>query len=156
MGKTIPRSLASRRLHGVAGRRVAAPRPLPSACPGSLRLLEPQRGCYQFRRPPLALSKVREATQVKYTSLLNRLLGWRHLARLPSWPAARWDEALTQYLEFAFDRGQSIGDTMKPPSALIWAVPRLGGPVRRILPSAHATLQGWQRLVPPTSRPRLP
>lgn len=72
MGKAIPRSLASRRLHGVASRRVCASRPHPSACPGSLRLSEHTRALYQFRRPALALCKVREATQAKYTSLLSR------------------------------------------------------------------------------------
>lgn len=127
MAKSAPQTLASRPLHDVAGRHVVASRPFPSACHGLNRLLGPRAGCGPSWRPALAFSKVRDMTQVKYSALLLRLLGWLHLSWLPKWSPSQWDEALVQYIENAFDRGLSIADMLKLPSALIWAVPALGG-----------------------------
>lgn len=63
---------------------------------------------------------------------------------------------VAEYVEHAFDRGLSIADMLKLPSALVWADARLGGPVRRVLPITYATSQGWQKLAPAATRAPLP
>ena len=79
---------------------------------------------------------MRPATQRRYAQCLLRLLAFLQLRLLPAWTAAEWDMALVSYLEMQFDCGRPIGDGNCLPSALVWARPALGGPVRRLFPAA--------------------
>lgn len=102
------------------------------------------------------MAKLQMSTQKRYSVLLRRFLGWLCLLRLLRWNAELWDVKVALYVEHTFDRGLSIADMLKLPSALTWAVPRLGGLVRRVLPITYATLQGWQKLTPAATRAPLP
>ncbi|CAK0823013.1 unnamed protein product, partial [Prorocentrum cordatum] len=104
----------------------------------------------------LAARRVRHATELSYVRALTMLLGWLRLLALPSWTAVQWDETLVDYSEWAFDRGMGREAFSRTLCALAWGEPALGGPVRRLFPSAHASLSGWTRLQPGRSRPPPP
>ena len=104
----------------------------------------------------LAARRVRPATELSYLRALTMLLGWLRLKALPEWTALLWDDALVDYAEWTFDRGMGREAFSRTLCAVAWGEPALGGPVRRLFPSAHASLAGWRRLQPGHSRPPLP
>ena len=99
---------------------------------------------------------MRPSTQQTYLRSLHGLCTWLGLARLPTWSAAEWDDALLQYLHDEFEAGARPHGAAKLLSALLWARPGLGRPLRVVLPRSSRALLGWKRRQPGQSRPPLP
>ncbi|CAK0886748.1 unnamed protein product [Prorocentrum cordatum] len=103
----------------------------------------------------LELEAVRPSTQQNYLKCLSGLCNWLGAETLPSWSALEWDDALLQYLNDEFARGARPNRAAKLLSAVLWARPALGRPLRVVLPRSSRALLGWMRKRPGHSRPPL-
>ncbi|CAK0882535.1 unnamed protein product, partial [Prorocentrum cordatum] len=104
----------------------------------------------------LELEAVRPSTQQNYLKRLSGLCNWLGVETLPSWSALEWDDALLQYLNDEFAQGVRPNRAAKLLSAVLWARPALGRPLRVVLPKSSRALLGWKRTRPGHSRPPLP
>ena len=134
----------------------SAPPPASSPVKASSDTIAVEREMKRLGLSRLAAQRVRPPTQIRYAQCLLRLLAFLQLLHLPDWTPAEWDAALVNYLEAQYDWGRPIGDGLCLPSAVVWARPALGGPVRRLFPATAAALKGWSRVSPGSTRPPLP
>ncbi|CAK0826393.1 unnamed protein product [Prorocentrum cordatum] len=101
----------------------------------------------------LELEAVRPSTQQNYLKCLSGLCNWLGVETLPSWSALEWDDALLQYLNDEFAQGGRPNRAAKLLSAVLWARPALGRPLRVVLPRSSRALLGWKRKRPGHSPP---
>ena len=101
-------------------------------------------------------SSVRPETQRRYRRYLSCLAEFLRLHTLPRLSNGAWDETLCEYFEALYLEGKGSATAANTLSALVWAQPSLGRPVRVALPRAHQAWKGWQLASPGSSRPPLP
>jgi len=134
--------------------------PLPSAAlvAKNRQVLRPPRSLLTLapELTKLMMHRVRPSTQEAYTVVLLMLAGWLRVRILPAWSAEIWDTVLCEFFEHLFDLGHNLSTASRAAAALLWALPRLGSPFRRVLPCASHALRGWRLLRPPASRPPIP
>ena len=84
--------------------------------------------------PELARQSVRPRAQELYLTALLLLRGRLQLRVLPLWPASQWDSTLALVLQELFGEDFTLALAQRLCSALVWAMPHLGWPLRRVLP----------------------
>lgn len=105
---------------------------------------------------PLAINSVRPQTQVLYVEALLLLRGRLRVRTLPHCSSPDWDLMLMNVLQELYEDEYPLAVAQRLCSALLWALPYLGRPLRRALPHAHQALKGWHCMHPPGSRPPIP
>lgn len=106
---------------------------------------------------PLEVASVAAETQLSYVRLLQALLLWLLMAKLPKhWEASTWDEILVDFFEHEYDRGASQATAGKTLAAIRWSMPSIPRPTKIGLPHAHGVWLGWKRLEPQHSREPCP
>ncbi|CAK0817574.1 unnamed protein product, partial [Prorocentrum cordatum] len=116
-----------------------------------IHLLEGEALLWAMRRQAMGPS-----TQQSYLKCLSGLCSCLGVETLPSWIALEWVDALLQYLNDEFAQGVRPNRAAKMLSAVLWARPALGRPLRVVLPRRSRALLGGKRKRPGPSRPPLP
>lgn len=105
---------------------------------------------------PLQRRKVKEATQRVYMDSLMKLLSYLGRRDMPAWPGKTWDTELSEYSNQLYHDGEHVSMVNRIMSAVVWAQPSLGTPLKRVFPMCTAGAQGWSRAEPGGTRPPLP
>ena len=152
----------SRRGRGERGRCGRPPRSRGSLPPpkrprraSSIDLREP----FDALTPELtkfAASRVRAPTRRSYLAALRILSLWLGARALPAWDGDAWDEALEDFALAKYAEGAGRDLISRVLAGVLWAIPRLIGPIRVAFPRTAQVWRAWKARHPEHSRPPIP